>query len=156
MKSEPSVFSIEDLRRKKTTCWDGVRNYQARNFMRDQMHVGDEVLFYHSNATPSGIAGLATIVKEAYGDFTAWDPGNIHYDPKARPDRPTWMMVDVRFVRACREIIALEDLRKIEALSAMGVLRKGNRLSILPVDPREWTVIMKLPQWLSKSRASAG
>ena len=146
MKSEPQVFSIEDLRRNKVTCWDGVRNYQARNYMRDQMKMGDQVLFYHSNASPSGIAGLAEVVREGYPDHTAFDPKNIHYDPKSDPAKPTWYMVDVKFVKTCKRLITLEQLRKVPKLKNMLLLRHG-RLSVQPVTPEEWKVITKLLEW---------
>jgi predicted RNA-binding protein with PUA-like domain len=148
MKSEPSVFSIDDLARSKnqTTSWDGVRNYQARNFLRDKIKVGDGVLFYHSNANPSGIAGEAVVVREGYPDYTAWDPKNIHFDPKSTPENPIWYMVDVKFVRKCKELITLDFLKKIPELKNM-MLFKASRLSVQPVTPKEWKIIMKLPQW---------
>jgi predicted RNA-binding protein with PUA-like domain len=149
MKSEPGVFSIDDLRRaeNRTTCWDGVRNYQARNFLKNDIKVGDGVLFYHSSAEPTGIAGEAVVVREGYPDDTAFDPKDIHYDPKSDPNRPTWYRVDVKFVRACKEIITLARLREIPALSRMKVLQRGMRLSVQPVTAEEWRVIMNLPEW---------
>lgn len=149
MKSEPEVFSIDDLMRAEgqTTCWEGVRNYQARNFLRDELQVGDGVLFYHSNARPSGIAGEAVVVRAGYPDEAAFDPQSPYYDPKSDPDRPTWYRVDVRRVRSCKEIIALERLRGIRALKKMKVLQRGQRLSVQPVAPEEWEAIMKLPEW---------
>ncbi|MCL5055889.1 MAG: EVE domain-containing protein [Firmicutes bacterium] len=149
MKSEPSAFSIEDLKKaeNQTTSWDGVRNYQARNFMRDKMRVGDRVLFYHSSANPSGIVGECSVVREAYPDHTAWDPENIHYDPKSLPEHPIWYMVDVKLIKTCREIITLEKLRKTHGLKNMMVLKKGSRLSVQPVTPDEWKIIMNLPEW---------
>ncbi len=146
MKSEPSVFSIDDLKAYKVTCWDGVRNYQARNFMRDAMKIGDGVLFYHSSTQPSGIAGLAEVVKESYPDYTAFDPKDIHYDPKSDPSKPTWYMVDVKFVKASKSIIALDRLKAIPALKNM-VLFKYGRLSVQPVTPEEWKIILSLPEW---------
>ena len=128
MKSEPQVFSIEDLKKSKVTHWDGVRNYQARNYMRDQMKIGDLVFFYHSNANPSGIAGLAEVVREGYPDHTAFDPENIHYDPKSDPKKPTWFMADVEFVKAARSLITLERLKAIPALKDMLLLRHGRLL----------------------------
>ncbi|MFZ5862629.1 MAG: EVE domain-containing protein [Nitrospirota bacterium] len=149
MKSEPDVFSIEDLRRAKdrTTCWDGVRNYQARNFLRDEIKTGDGVLYYHSNTQPPGIAGEAVVVCDGYPDFTAFDPDDVHYDPKSDPNRPTWYMVDVRFVRACKTLISLDRLRAIPALTSMVVLRRGMRLSVQPVTAREWDAVSALPEW---------
>jgi len=145
MKSEPTSFSIDDLEKRpnQTTCWDGVRNYQARNYMR-AMRTGDQVLFYHSNADPPGIAGVAEIVREAYPDHTAFDPDNKHYDPKSNPAKPTWDMVDVRFVRKLKNFLPLERLREVKALQGMELLRKASRLSVQPVTPAQWKVILKL------------
>jgi predicted RNA-binding protein with PUA-like domain len=149
MKSEPGVFSIDDLRRAKdqTTCWDGVRNFQARNLLRDDVKIGDGVLYYHSNTQPPGIAGEAVVVRDGYPDFTAFDPGDPHYDPKSDSSRPTWYMVDVRFVRACKALISLDRLRSIPALKSMVVLRRGMRLSVQPVTAREWSTVAALPEW---------
>ena len=147
MKSEPTVYSITHLKADRVTCWDGVRNYQARNFMRDQMQVGDGVLFYHSIIEPVGIAGEAKVVKTSYPDFTAWDHKDPHYDPKSRLDRPTWFMVDVQFVKACREIITLNRLREIPALEEMEVLKRGSRLSVQPVTESAWKILLKLREW---------
>lgn len=146
MKSEPGVFSIDDLKACDITCWDGVRNYQARNFMRDELREGDGVLFYHSSAEPSGIAGLAKVVKKGYVDYTAFDPKDVHYDPKSDPAHPTWYMVDVKYVRACNSIIPLSRLRGIHGLKNMLLLRHS-RLSVQPVTPREWKIILRLPEW---------
>ncbi len=147
MKSEPTVYSINDLKRDRTTYWSGVRNYQARNFMRDQMRVGDGVFFYHSNVEPVGIAGMAEVIKPGYPDHTAWDPKNKYYDPQSLSSRPVWFMVDLRFKKTCREVITLNRLKEIPALKSMMVLRKGNRLSITPVAPGEWEIITGLPEW---------
>jgi len=149
MKSEPDVFSIEDLRAApgRTTTWDGVRNYQARNFLRDTLAAGDGVLFYHSSAEPPGIAGEATVVRAGYPDPTAFDRRDVHYDSKSNPARPTWYAVDVTFVRACRPLITLDRLRGMKALRAMLVLRRGMRLSVQPVTAAEWRAIMTLPEW---------
>lgn len=147
MKSEPNAYSIHDLKRDRTTYWSGVRNYQARNFMRDRMQIGDGVLFYHSNVEPVGVAGRAEVVKSGYPDHTAWDKKNKYYDTASLSSRPIWFMVDIRFVQACREVITLKRLKEIPALKTMAVLRKGNRLSITPVAPEEWEIIMKLPEW---------
>ncbi len=141
MKSEPSEYSIEDLKKDKTTPWDGVRNYQARNFMRDQMKLNDKVLFYHSNASPPGIAGIGYVSKLAYPDFTAWDPKNKHFDPKSSPEKPIWMMVDVAFDKKFSRVIGLPELREKEALLSMLVLKKGMRLSIQPVEQAHFELI---------------
>lgn len=146
MKSEPEAFSIEDLKACGVTCWDGVRNFQARNFMRDDMKAGDGVLFYHSSAHPSGIAGLAEVVREAYPDFTAFDPKDKHYDPKSSPEKPLWYMVDVKFVRAARSIISINRLKTIPGLKNMLLFRRS-RLSVQPVTPEEWEIILGLPEW---------
>lgn len=147
MKSEPEVFSIDDLARapKQTTCWDGVRNYQARNYMR-AMRVGDQVLFYHSNAEPPAIVGLAEVTKTAYPDHTAFDPKDKHYDPKSTPANPLWEMVDVKFVRKFQKSIRLDQLRTIPALKKMELLRRGSRLSVQPVRLEEWNTIIRLSQ----------
>lgn len=146
MKSEPDCFSIDDLAAapKKTTHWDGVRNYQARNFMRDEMKKGDIVLYYHSNSDPPGIAGLATIAKEAYPDFTAFDPNDPHYDPKSKQKSPTWMMVDVKFKKKFKQLISLTELRANPALEGMLLLQKGSRLSVQPVSEEHYHAIMQM------------
>jgi predicted RNA-binding protein with PUA-like domain len=143
MKSEPEVFGIDDLARKGTEHWDGVRNYQARNFMRE-MRPGDRVLFYHSNARPSGIAGIAEVAKAAYPDFSAWDPASEYFDPKSTPDQPRWFMVDVRFVRKLKRIVTLEELKRHPELGDMPLLRRGNRLSVLPITEAQWEFILGL------------
>lgn len=145
MKSEPSAFSIDDLIRspKQTTCWDGVRNYQARNFMRS-MAIGDQVFYYHSNADPPAIVGIAEVVKTAYPDPTQFDKKDSHYDSKSRPDQPRWDMVDIKYVRKFARTLTLEELRKDSALKGMVLLRKGSRLSIQPVTPHEWAHIVSL------------
>ena len=145
MKSEPSAFSIQDLRktRNQTTSWDGVRNFQARNFMR-AMKSGDRVLFYHSNADPPAVAGIAEVLKEAYPDDTAFDPKDIHYDPKSTPARPLWDVVDIKLVRIFPVPIPLDRLREVPKLKRMELLRKGSRLSVQPVRPEEWAVVLKL------------
>lgn len=144
MKSEPSVFSIDDLKSlpKGTDHWDGVRNYQARNMMRDQMKKGDRVFFYHSNCAVPGIAGIMEVVREGYPDHTAFDPQNNYFDEKSDPDHPRWFMVDVRYVRHTKRLIPLSELKAHEALAAMPLVRKGNRLSIMPVSEKEWDVIL--------------
>jgi predicted RNA-binding protein with PUA-like domain len=149
MKSEPSVFSIEDLRKAKnqTVFWDGVRNYQARNLLRDAIRRGDGILFYHSSAKPTGIAGEARVVRAGSPDPTAFDPSDLHFDPGSRPDHPRWYGVDVEFVRSCNKIITPERLRSIPALKNLMVLRKGMRLSVQPVQPEEWGAILNMPEW---------
>lgn len=144
MKSEPSTFGIDDLAEKRgqTEHWDGVRNYQARNFMRDEMRVGDQVLFYHSNCDEPGIVGIAEVAREAYPDFTALDPTSKYYDPKSTTDEPRWFMVDVRFVRKFADTIPLRELRENPLLQEMLLLQKGSRLSITPVTAREWKAIL--------------
>ncbi len=143
MKSEPDVYSIEDLERDGKTHWDGVRNYQARNFMRDRMRVGDGVLFYHSNAKPPGVAGLARVCKEGYPDHTAFDSKDPHFDPKSNPADPRWFMVDVEFVEKFPELLPLGDLREVDGLEEM-VLFKRSRLSVQPVTKEEFGIIRKL------------
>lgn len=149
MKSEPHDCSIEDVSAAKnqTVSWDGVRNYQARNFLRDKIKLGDGVLFYHSSANPIGIAGEAVVVREGYPDHTAFDPKNEHYDPKSVPENPIWYMVDVKLVRVCPTLITLKRLKSIPALKNILVVQRGTRLSVQPVAPAEWSVIMKLPEW---------
>jgi predicted RNA-binding protein with PUA-like domain len=145
MKSEPEAFSIDDLAEspKKTTCWDGVRNYQARNFMRE-MEVGDQIFFYHSSVDPPCIVGIVEVVKKAYPDHTALDPKDKHYDPKSTPENPIWEMVDIRLVKKFSQPLTLEELRHMAGLEKMELLRKGSRLSVQPVRPDEWKIINKL------------
>ena len=144
MKSEPGVFSIDDLKAQKREPWDGVRNYQARNFMRDEMKVQDQILFYHSNSNPPGVAGLAKVSRKAFPDFTAWDKNSPYYDPKSSPENPRWMMVEVEFVQKFRHFVSLEELKGQPKLSGFRLLQKGNRLSILPVTKREFDLIVSL------------
>ena len=145
MKSEPSAFSIDDLQRApgRTTCWDGVRNYQARNYMR-RMRVGDQILFYHSSADPPAVAGVAEVVREAYPDQTAFDRYDRHFDPKSNPARPTWDMVNIRLVRKFAHPLPLDLLRKESGLKRMELLRQGSRLSVQPVRAVEWKIILRL------------
>jgi predicted RNA-binding protein with PUA-like domain len=147
MKSEPDEFSIDDLAKspRKTGPWTGVRNYQARNFMRDGMRVGDGVLFYHSSCPEPGIAGLAEVASAAYPDATQFDPKSKYYDAKSTRENPRWMHVDVKFVKKTR-LLALDEMRAAPALEDMVTLRRGNRLSITPVTPAEWKAILKLLQ----------
>jgi predicted RNA-binding protein with PUA-like domain len=146
MKSEPAEFSIDDLAAQpdQTDHWDGVRNYQVRNMMRDQMKVGDQALFYHSNAKPPGVAGIVEIVREGYPDHTAFDPNDPHYDPKSDPENPRWFMVDVRLVRRLERLIPLTELKANPALAEMALVKKGNRLSIMPVSEAEWQAILAM------------
>jgi len=146
MKSEPDVFGIDHLAKmpKKTEHWDGIRNYQVRNMMRDEMKKGDLVFFYHSNCKEPGIVGIARIVKEAYPDFTAFDPKEKYYDPKSKPKNPRWLMVDVQLVRKFKRTISLQELKSYKTLSEMIILRRGNRLSITPVSKKHWDFILKL------------
>jgi predicted RNA-binding protein with PUA-like domain len=141
MKSEPDEFSIDDLARsRRGSAWFGVRNYQARNFMRDEMRVGDQVLFYHSSCPDPGIAGLAEICSEAYPDKTQFDPKSKYYDPKATRANPRWVNVDVKFNKKTR-LLSLSELRQHKELADMRLLARGNRLSITPVNPDEWKFI---------------
>ena len=143
MKSEPSECSIDDLVRLGRVPWTGVRNYQARNFMRDAMHVGDGVLFYHSSCPEPGIAGLAVVACAAYPDATQFDPHSKYHDPKATADAPRWLNVDVELVRKTR-LLSLAEMRTQRALASMQVLARGNRLSITPVTAAEWQAIQAL------------
>lgn len=149
MKSEPDTFGIDHLARAKgkRTAWDGVRNYQARNYMRE-MSVGDQVFFYHSSCPQPGIAGIAKVVREAYPDHTAFDPDDKHYDPKSDPDDPRWFMVDIVLVRKFARIIPLTALREQagKALKDMVLLRRGNRLSVMPVTKKHWDRISGMEQ----------
>ena len=146
MKSEPEAFSIDDLRERpqQTEHWDGVRNYQARNMMRDDMKIGDRVFFYHSNCDEPGIVGIAEVIKESYPDFTAFDPDDKHFDPKSNPDKPTWFMVDVKFVKKLSRTISLRELKLKTELADLALLRRGNRLSIMPVTAQQWDFILEL------------
>jgi|TARA_R110002126_G_scaffold272886_1_gene417137 predicted RNA-binding protein with PUA-like domain len=146
LKSEPSCFSIEDLQNMphQTSPWDGIRNYQARNFMCKEMQIGDQAFFYHSSCATPGIVGTIEIVSQAYPDDTAFDPTSDHPDPKSTPENPRWFMVDVRFKQKFSDIISLSSLKTHPELDDMRLLQKGNRLSILPVSPDEWAFISNL------------
>ncbi|MCP5161994.1 MAG: EVE domain-containing protein [Hahellaceae bacterium] len=148
MKTEPDVFSIDDLasRPDQSEPWDGVRNYQARNMMRDEMKPGDGIFFYHSNCDVPGIVGVARVLREGYPDHTSWNPESKYYDPKSSPDNPRWFMVDVGFERKFSETISLQCLRSLSELSEMPLVRKGNRLSVMPVGEYEWNFILGLAQ----------
>jgi predicted RNA-binding protein with PUA-like domain len=146
VKSEPDVFSIEDLAKakKQTTHWDGVRNYQARNTLRDSMKLGDLVLFYHSNANPPAIVGVARVVREGYPDHTALDPKSDHFDPKSSEAKPIWYMVDLQFVLQFPQPLLLPFLKQVPALKGMELLRKGSRLSVQPVRQSEFQTVLEL------------
>jgi len=148
MKSEPNTFGIGHLAAcpEQTEPWDGVRNYQARNMMRDEMKVGDQVFFYHSNCEAPGIVGIMEVVADGYPDHTAFDPEQKYYDPKSDPENPRWFMVDVRYQRRLKRNIALSELKQYAEgpLEGLPLLRKGNRLSIMPVTPEQWDFILTL------------
>jgi len=146
MKSEPGSYSIDDLKRDGVTGWDGVRNYQARNFMRDNMSVGDLVLFYHSNATPPGVAGMGRVSQTGLVDHTAFNSKSQYYDPKSSKENPRWIMVEVEFVEKFPNYISLEELKSLKSLAGMQLLQKGNRLSILPVTKSQFNTIVKKAQ----------
>lgn len=145
LKTEPESFSIADLaaEKKQTTYWNGVRNYQARNFLRDSMKRGDVVLLYHSNADPPAVVGTAKVVHEGYPDHTAWEPTNDYYDPQSTPENPRWFMVDVQLVEIFAEPLTLPQLREMPELAQMELLRKGSRLSVQPVREDEYAAILR-------------
>ncbi|MBX2884000.1 MAG: EVE domain-containing protein [Granulosicoccus sp.] len=145
-KSEPDAFSIDDLiaMKGKRDHWDGIRNYQARNLMRDRMKKGDLGFFYHSSCKVPGIVGSVEVIKEAYPDHTAWDPKSGYFDPKSTPDNPRWVMVDVKFRQKFDRILSLQELREVKALDDMVLLQKGSRLSIQPVSSKHWKKIHTL------------
>jgi len=145
-KTEPKEFSIDDLTKKpaKTEHWDGVRNYQARNFMRDEMKVGDKAFFYHSNCEEPGIVGIVTVASKAYPDHTAFDKKDKHFDPKSDPDKPRWMMVDVKMARKLKRTISLKELKEKSTLKNMRLVQRGNRLSVMPVEKKHWDAILKI------------
>ena len=146
VKSEPETFSIQDLKKSKnqTTCWDGVRNYQARNFIRDEMKKGDGVFFYYSNSESMGIYGICEIVKEGYPDHTQYDPDSHHYFPSAKPDNPVWYMVDIKLVEIFKHPVMLDNIKKNPRLRDMKLLQKGNRLSVMPVTGAEWGEVIRM------------
>jgi predicted RNA-binding protein with PUA-like domain len=150
MKSEPESFSIDHLSRapRKTTCWDGVRNYQARNMLRDEMKRGDLAFFYHSNCEVPGIVGVVEIVTEGYPDHTAFDPEDHHFDPQSDPDNPRWFMVDVKLVRKFSRVISLRELKEHAGnkLSGFRLLAKGNRLSVMPVSAAHWKFVNSISE----------
>jgi len=146
MKSEPDAYSIDHLRsqKRRTDHWDGIRNYQARNFMRDQMKTGDLAFFYHSNCSEPAVVGIMEIVSAAYPDHTAFDPNEKHFDAKSDPDNPRWLMVDVKFKKKLKMPITLQAIKAEKKLADMRLVQRGNRLSILPVTPGEWRHILKM------------
>ena len=146
MKSEPDVFSIDDLyhRPRRTEHWDGVRNYQVRNMLRDTMKKGDKAYFYHSSCKEPGIVGIVDIMTEGYPDDSAWNPKSLYYDPKSTPEHPRWYMVDVRYRRKFHRCITLHEIKQHPELISMPLLRPGNRLSITPLTPTQWHFILQL------------
>ena len=146
IKSEPAEFSFDDLWKApaRRTSWDGVRNYQARNFMRDGMRKRDGVLYYHSNADPAGVVGLAEVAREVYPDPTQFERGHPHEDPRSDPGEPRWLMVDVRATRRLKRVVSLADLKAEPALAAMAVVQRGSRLSVTPVTAAEWAIVLAL------------
>ncbi|CAM4446583.1 EVE domain-containing protein [Vibrio agarivorans] len=141
-KTEPDEFSIDTLRVKKSSCWEGVRNYQARNMLRDEVKLGDLVLIYHSSCKKVGVAGIARVVRESYPDHFAFDPESEYFDPKSEPSNPRWMMVDIEFVRKTERLIPLSVLKAMPELSEMPLVKRGNRLSVMPVSQQEWQAIL--------------
>ncbi len=146
MKSEPHVFSLEDLKNSSdsTTHWDGVRNYQARNFMRDQMKTGDLVLYYHSNCEEPGVVGVAEVVKEAYPDHSSWDQKSKYFDSKSTPENPRWFMVNIKWKQAFKRLVSLREMKESTALQNMRVVQRGQRLSVQPVDKADFDRVVKM------------
>jgi len=144
MKNEPEDYSIDDLKKDKTEPWDGIRNYQVRNMIRDDMRIGDLAFFYHSNCEIPGIYGIMTINSDAYPDHTAFNKKAKYYDSKSSRDKPTWLMVDVKYKRKMKNVITLKELKSHNKLKNMRVVQKGNRLSITEVDKQDWDYILKL------------
>ncbi len=143
MKSEPDVYSLDDLEKDGTTCWEGVRNYTARNFMRDEMRIGDGVLYYHSRVQPMAIVGLARVVKESYPDYTQLDKKSHYYDPKATEEKPRWFMVDIEFAGRFEHPLTLAELKEDAKLEGLPLIQKGQRLSVQTVEERHWKHILK-------------
>ena len=143
MKTEPEAFGIEDLRVRRRTSWDGIRNYQARNFMWHDMAIGDPVLFYHSNAKPPGVVGLARVDSDPYPDHTAWDPASKYHDPRSTPEKPLWWMVDVAYVETLPRMVPLDELRARPELADMALVNRS-RLSVQPVTPEQFELIVAL------------
>lgn len=147
-KSEPDAFSIDDLaaKPKQTEHWDGIRNYQARNYLRDQVKVGDQVFFYHSSCKDVGIVGVAEVVRESYADDSQFDPESKYYDPKSTQDNPRWVMVDVKYKQKFKDILSLQKIKAMPEISEIGLVKKGHRLSIMPVTEAEWQSLYKQAQ----------
>lgn len=141
-KSEPGEYSIDDLKRDRREMWDGIRNYQVRNMIRDDMAVGDRILFYHSSCKVPGVVGIAKIASKAYPDPTQFDPDDKHYDPKSDPDEPRWLLVDVQFVRKLKRTIPLTEIKQHPGLADMTLVQRGNRLSIFPVSDEHWDLVL--------------
>jgi predicted RNA-binding protein with PUA-like domain len=152
MKSEPDVFSIRDLKARGRSPWDGVRNYRARNLMKDEMSVGDLVLFYHSSTLPPGVAGVARVCSATYPDPTQFDAASEYYDAKSTPEAPRWWLVDVEFVEELKQLLPLPELRTVKELSGLMLLEKGTRLSVQPVSKKHFQTILKLAQAVTKVR----
>ena len=146
LKTEPTDYSIDDLARDKKIAWTGVRNYQARNFMRDLMKLGDQVLFYHSSTEVPAIVGLAEVSSEPYGDETAFDPSDSHFDPKSNPDNPTWILVDISFVEKFKNSLSLETIKSLPQFEGMRLIQRGSRLSVQPVEEKHFKEVMNLIQ----------
>jgi len=146
MKSEPDVYSIDDLERDGREMWDSIRNYQARNMMRDDMRIGDKVFFYHSNCKEPGIVGISRVVSKPYADPTQFDPKSKYFDAKSDKDNPRWILVDVEFVRKLKRSVTLTEIKAIPELEDMILTRRGNRLSIMPIDKKHWDIILGLAQ----------
>ncbi len=144
MKSEPDAYSIDDLERDGREPWDGIRNYQARNTMRDEMKIGDEIFFYHSNCKEPGIVGIMEVASEPYPDPTQFDPQSKYYDPKSTEEDPRWCLVDVAFVRKMKRTITLAEIRETPGLDGLILTRKGNRLSIMPIEKKHWAKLLSL------------
>ena len=144
MKSEPDVYGIDDLKRDKVEPWDGIRNYQVRNMFRDQMKVGDLAFFYHSNCRPPAVVGIMTIASEAYPDHTQFDPKSRYYDAKSDKENPRWLLVDVKYKRKLKREITLQELKEHKQLQDFRLNQRGNRLSVIPVEKKEWDLILDL------------
>jgi len=155
VKSEPGCYSIDDLKRDKRTAWTGVRNYQARNFMRDGMKIGDLVLYHHSGSEPPGIVGVARVCSVPHADETAQDAQDDHYDPKATRDDPIWMCVDIEFVRKFDDVVSLAALKAKTALAGMLVLQRGQRLSVMPVDETHFRIVEQMAENPARTPATA-
>lgn len=145
-KTEPDVYSIDDLKKDKSTAWSGVRNYQARNFMRDSMSIGDPVLIYHSNAQPPGVAGLGRVASPPHPDLSAFDKKSDSHDPKSKKEKPQWICIDVEFVEKFAKFVSLENLKFNKKLLELGTLKRGNRLSVMPVEEKHFREILKMAE----------